>query len=143
MARTKKQERRAQLIIDTFADAFAAALRAHPPALAEVRGVVQTLLRIRGDRDFAIAPSRTTSGSSVSRARSCSPCAARHSARYIVTPTNATMSGRTTSIFFSRIASGSAPVISTWAWNSLMSNLSPSSPSAFLRSRWMVSAPSL
>ena len=47
------------------------------------------------------------------------------------------------SIFCSRIASGSAPVISTWAWNSRMSNLGPSSASALRRSRWMVIAPIL
>ena len=47
------------------------------------------------------------------------------------------------SIFCSRIASGSEPVISTWAWNSRMSNLCPSSASALRRSRWMVIAPVL
>ena len=47
------------------------------------------------------------------------------------------------SIFFSRIASGSAPVISTWAWKSRTSNLGPSSASALRRSRWMVIAPVL
>ena len=47
------------------------------------------------------------------------------------------------SILRSKIGSGSDPVISTWAWKSRMSNLGPSSASAFLRSRWMVKAPIL
>ena len=47
------------------------------------------------------------------------------------------------SIFFSRMTIGSAPVISTSAWNSRMSNLSPSAALALSRSRWMVSAPTL
>ncbi len=47
------------------------------------------------------------------------------------------------SIFCSRICSGRAPVSSTCVWNSRMSNRSPSSRSAFARSLWIVSAPTL
>ena len=46
-------------------------------------------------------------------------------------------------IFASRIFIGSAPVSSTWAWNSRMSNFGPSCCSASRRSRWIVSAPIL
>jgi hypothetical protein len=41
------------------------------------------------------------------------------------------------------MASGSAPVLSTSAWNSRMSNLSPSAALALSRRRWMDSAPVL
>ena len=47
------------------------------------------------------------------------------------------------SIFFSSTVIGSEPVISTWAWNCLMSNLLPSASWAFFLRRWMVNAPIL